>query len=164
MVCSCLAAQEAPANPFVTYQKGVYGYMMNTVIRAADEMPEANYSYQPISSVRTFGQLVGHVADAQYLFCSVASGEKNPGLNIEKTRTKKADLIQALKDAETYCNKAYDGLTDAQAAQAVSMFGRQMPKLMILEVNNMHADEHYGNMVTYLRMKGLVPPSSQQNQ
>jgi uncharacterized damage-inducible protein DinB len=125
-------------------------------------MPEENYSFKPVDSVRTYGQLVGHLADAQYLFCSIALGEKNPGLNIEKTKTSKADLIAALKEAEAYCDKAYNGMTDASGAQMVKLFGNDAPKLDVLVVNNMHNMEHYGNMVTYMRIKGIVPPTSEQ--
>jgi hypothetical protein len=96
------------------------------------------------------------------MFCSIALGEKNPGLNIEKTKTSKADLIAALKEAEAYCDKAYDTMTDAAGAQTVKLFGHDAPKLDLLVVNNMHNMEHYGNMVTYMRMKGIVPPTSEQ--
>jgi uncharacterized damage-inducible protein DinB len=124
-------------------------------------MPEANYSFKPTDSVRSFGQLVGHVADAQYLFCSMALGEKNPAPGIEKGKTSKADLVQALKDGFAYCDKAYDGMTDAHAADPVKLFGRDSTKLTVLSVNSAHTDEHYGNIVTYMRIKNLVPPSSE---
>jgi len=159
-LCSCAAAQET-SNPLVTSEKGLYHYMMNTVMRAAEEMPEKNYSYKPISTVRTFGQLVAHEADAQYEFCATVSGDKTAPPNVEKNKTAKADLVQALKDSQAYCDKVYDGLTDAQATELTSFMGHPMAKLSILSLNNAHTDEHYGNMVTYLRMKGLVPPSSQ---
>ena len=75
--------------------------------------------------------------------------------------TSKADLVQALKDGVAYCNKVYGAMTDAQASQIVKMFGRDLAKLTVLTVNTAHADEHYGNMVTYLRLKGIVPPTSE---
>ena len=153
-----LAAQ---TNPLSTGNKALYTNVKNNVIKAAEKMPEANYSFKPTDSVRSFGQLVGHVADAQYLFCSIALGEKNPAPGIEKGKTSKADLVQALQDAFSYCDKAYDGMTDAHAAELVKMFGRDAPKLTVLSVNSAHTDEHYGNMVTYMRMKNLVPPSSE---
>ena len=101
------------------------------------------------------------MADAQYLFCSVALGEKNPNPKIEKTKTTKADLIAALKDTFAYCDKAYDGMTDASATQMVKLFGNDIPKLGVLSVNNAHTMEHYGNMVTYMRLKDIVPPTSE---
>jgi len=154
-------AQENP-NPLSTWNKGAYGYIKNLIVRSAEKMPEENYSFKPTDSVRTFGQVIGHVADAQYMFCSIALGEKNPGLNIEKTKTSKTDLIAALNGAFAYCDKAYDAMTDATAAQPVKLFGNDTPKLDVLTVNNMHDMEHYGNLVTYLRLKNIVPPSSEQ--
>jgi uncharacterized damage-inducible protein DinB len=120
-----------------------------------------NYNFKPTDSVRSFGQVVGHVADAQYLFCSVVLGEKNPNPKIEQTKTSKTDLIAALKDGFAYCNKAYDGMTDVSATQMVKLFGGDTPKLGVLTVNNMHNMEHYGNLVTYMRLKNIVPPSSE---
>jgi uncharacterized damage-inducible protein DinB len=111
--------------------------------------------------VRSFGQILGHVADSQYGFCSTILGETNPALAIEKTKTTKADLVQALKDAVAYCNKAYGGLTDATAVETVKIMGGDQAKLTALSFNNVHTIEHYGNLITYLRLKGLVPPSSE---
>jgi uncharacterized damage-inducible protein DinB len=124
-------------------------------------MPEENYKFKPTEAVRSYGQIVGHVADAQYIFCSIALGEKNPAPNIEKTKTSKADLIAALKEGFAYCDRAYDGMTDASGAQMVKLFGGDAPKFGALEVNNMHNLEHYGNLVTYMRLKNIVPPSSE---
>ena len=103
---------------------------------------------------------MGHVADANYIFCSIAQGEKRPPSKIEETKTSKADLVAALKDAFAYCNKAYDGMTDASATQMVKLMGNDTPKLGALNVNSVHTIEHYGNLVTYMRLKNLVPPTS----
>jgi uncharacterized damage-inducible protein DinB len=148
-------------NPLSTFNKKVYTGVKDILLRSAEKVPEENYNFKPTDSVRSFGQIIGHVADAQYLFCSVVLGEKNPNLKIEQTKTSKADLIAALKDAFAYCDKAYDGMTDAAAPQIVQMFGSDTPKLGVLSVNNMHTVEHYGNLVTYMRLKNIVPPSSE---
>jgi len=153
---------QLPENPLSGFQKGAYKRISDILVRSAEKMPEENYSFKPTDAVRSYGQVVGHVADAQYLFCSIALGEKNPGLNIEKTKTSKADLIASLKEAIAYCDKAYDGLTDATAAQPVTLFGNEAPRLGALEVNLVHNMEHYGNMVVYLRIKNIVPPTSEQ--
>jgi uncharacterized damage-inducible protein DinB len=155
------ATTPAPANPISTSEKGVYGYMSGMVVAAAEKMPEENYSFKPTPDVRSFGQLVGHVADSQYYFCATAMGEAPQMKNIEKTKTSKADLVGALKDAVAYCQKAYAGMTDAQGAQMTKVMNFDMAKLTVLSVNSAHVDEHYGNMVTYMRLKGLVPPSSE---
>lgn len=161
----CLLATAAVAfaqdNPLSAFNKRAYGQVKVWLLGSAEKMPEENYNFKPTDAVRSFGQVVGHVADAQYLFCSVALGEKNPAPKIEQTKTSKADLIAALKDAFAYCDKAYDGMTDASAVQLVKFFGGDAPKLSVLTVNLAHSAEHYGNIVTYMRLKNIVPPSSE---
>jgi uncharacterized damage-inducible protein DinB len=150
-----------PANPITASEKGFYSFVSNAVVGAAQKMPEENYSFKPTPEVRTFGQLVGHVADASYMFCSQAIGEANPAKDIEKTKTSKADLVAALKDGVAYCNKALDSMTDLKGSQMVKLFNFDLAKLTVLSINTAHTDEHYGNMVTYLRLKGIVPPTSE---
>jgi uncharacterized damage-inducible protein DinB len=155
-------AQSAPpANPITASEKGFYSFVSNAVVGAAEKMPEENYSFKPTPEVRSFGQLVGHVADASYMFCSQATGEANPAKDIEKTKTAKADLVAALKDGVAYCNKAFDSMTDAKGSQMVKFFNFDLAKLTLFSINSAHTDEHYGNMVTYLRLKGIVPPTSE---
>jgi uncharacterized damage-inducible protein DinB len=152
--------QAQSSDPLSAGAKSLYTMAKNNVLKSAEEMPESGYSFKPTDSVRTFGQLVGHVADGQYEFCSSVVGDDTKAPEVEKSKTTKADLMEGLKTAFAYCDKAYNGLTDAQAASTVKFFGRDMAKLTVLNFNTAHTDEHYGNMVTYLRMKGLVPPSS----
>jgi uncharacterized damage-inducible protein DinB len=163
LLASAVLVATAPAadNPISAANKAWYGMVKNNVVRAAEKMPEENYGFKPSPDVRSFGQLVGHVADANNRLCSVASGGTAPGSGIEKSKTSKADLVQALKDSFTYCDKAYDAMTDQSGAEMVKFFGQERAKLGVLEFNNMHDNEHYGNMVTYLRIKGIVPPSSE---
>jgi uncharacterized damage-inducible protein DinB len=159
---SATAFAQEPANPLSGGERGFYMIVSGSLIAGAQKMPEENYSFKPTPDIRSFGQLVGHAANAQYMFCSMAAGEKNPNtVNIEQTVTSKADLVKALQDGVAYCNKVYGAMTDAQATQIVKMFGRELAKLTVLSVNTAHADEHYGNMVTYLRLKGIVPPTSE---
>lgn len=155
-------APAAPlANPITLSEKGLYGFLSNAVVRGAEKMPEENYSFKPTPDVRSFGQLVGHVADANYMFCAQASGEANPSKDIEKTKTSKADLVAAVKDAVAYCNKAFGGMTDAKGSEMVKFFNFNLARLTLLSLNTAHTDEHYGNMVTYMRLKGIVPPTSE---
>ena len=150
-----------PANPITQSEKGLYSFISGAVVKAAEKMPEENYSFKPTPEVRSFGQLVGHVADANYMFCAQASGQANPMKDIEKTKTSKADLVSAIKDAVAYCNKAYDSTTDAKGSEMIKLFGFNLAKLSVFSLNTAHTDEHYGNMVTYLRLKGIVPPTSE---
>ena len=150
-----------PANPITASEKGFYSFVSNAVVGAAEKMPEENYSFKPTPEVRTFGQLVGHLADASYMFCSQLIGEANPAKGIEKTKTSKADLVAALKDGVAYCNKAFVSMTDAKGSQMVKFHNFDIAKLTLFSINTAHTDEHYGNMVTYLRLKGIVPPTSE---
>lgn len=147
--------------PFIADAKGTWGMIKTNLAKSAEKMPEEHYSFKPTPEVRSFGQLVGHVANANFRICSRAHTEKPPAEDIEKTVTAKADLVKALNASIAFCDAAYTGMTDASAAETVKMFNRDLTKLGVLNFNNMHDFEHYGNMVTYMRLKGLVPPSSE---
>ncbi|KAA6465501.1 DinB family protein [Acidobacteria bacterium AB60] len=155
------ASAAKPANPITVSEKGLYSFLSSAAVRAAEKMPEENYSFKPTPEVRSFGQLVGHVADANYMFCSQAAGEPNPGKNVEKSKTSKADLVAAIKDAVAYCVKTFDGMTDVSGSEMTKFRSFNMAKLTLLSLNTAHTDEHYGNMVTYMRLKGIVPPTSE---
>jgi uncharacterized damage-inducible protein DinB len=160
-----LSAQQPPAapvaNPITASEKGLYSFISGGVVRAAEKMPESNYDFKPTPEVRSFGQLVGHVADANYSFCSQASGVDNPVKGIEKSKTTKADLVSALKGAVAFCNPAFDSMTDSKGSEMTKFARFDLARLSLLSLNTAHTDEHYGNMVTYLRMKGIVPPTSE---
>jgi uncharacterized damage-inducible protein DinB len=154
-----LPAQEA-ANPAVSTARMLWEPMVGYITTAAEELPESTYAYPPTPEVRTFGQLVGHVAGAQYLICAAALGDPaRKEDDIEKTRKTKAELVAALKASTQYCARAY-GQTDKAAQQKTKLFGQERTRLYALGLNATHDGEHYGNIVTYLRLKGIVPPSS----
>ena len=164
LICICLLAPVAAwsqENPFSAFTKRVYGFQKDVLLHSAEKMPAENYNFRPTEAIRSYGQILGHLADAQYLFCSKVLDEKNPEPKIEQTKTSKADLIGALKTAFAYCDKAYDGMTDASGSQSVKLFGTDTPKLGALNFNNVHNMEHYGNLVTYMRIKNIVPPTSE---
>ena len=156
--------KQPSVDPLSAFTKRVYGFQKGILLRSAEKMPEEDYTFKPTETVRSYGQIIGHLADAQYLFCSKVLDEKNAEPKIEQTKTSKADLIAALKTAFAYCDKAYDGMTDASGGQIVKLFGTDTPKLGVLNFNNVHNMEHYGNLVTYMRIKGVVPPTSEQEQ
>lgn len=150
----------ATADAAVGTVRMLWEQLTGYITTAAEELPEATYSYRPTAEVRTFGQLVGHVAGAQNLICAAALGEPTRAEDeIERTRTTKADLVAALKASTEYCARAY-AQTDEVSRQAAKLFGQQRTRLYALTLNATHNAEHYGNMVTYLRLKGVVPPSS----
>lgn len=161
--------QQPPANPLSTWLRNAYTGTRNNIMRSADKMPEENYGMRPgpQQEVRTFGQQVGHVAKFNYLWCSQAKGEKNPiaGNDPEKLTTK-AEFMKALNDAFTYCESVYASLTDASGLETIDITqesGRQTRNLRmgLLIQNYGHNNEIYGNLVTYLRIKSIVPASSE---
>ncbi|MBK5295071.1 MAG: DinB family protein [Acidobacteriia bacterium] len=147
-------------NPMSADVKQMFDSISGNVLKAAEKMPEAEYGFQPTAEVRTFARLIGHVADAQTSFCTAALGDRKAS-QIEKTKTTKADLVQALKDSIAVCGDAYGKLTDASAVEAVKFGNRDRTRMWVLAFNASHSNEHYGNLVTYMRIKGLVPPSSE---
>ena len=162
LMLAAAGSLSAQATGAVSGLGAVYGAGKSFLTRAAEQLPEEHFSFKPTPEVRSFGEIVGHVADANYMFCSTATGETNPkqGSSAEKLPTK-AELVQALKDAFAYCDKAYQSLSDAKSVEPITLFGMKTNRLGALAFNAGHNYEHYGNLVTYMRLKGLTPPSSQ---
>jgi hypothetical protein len=153
------AAALTAQNPLSSDTKGSYTFIKNTIIKSAEEMPEASYSFKASPMERTYGEIIAHIADVQMALCGTAKGEQKKGDAASKTA--KADLVTALKASFDYCDGVYDGMTDADGVNKVKMFGREQTKLSVLNFNISHDNEMYGQLVVYLRIKGLVPPSSQ---
>jgi hypothetical protein len=136
-----------------------YEVVKANLLKAADKMPEDGYAFQPTPAERTFGGWVAHVADAQTAGCSRALGTpKTPSAG---SKTAKADLVAALKDSFDTCDAAYAALTDANAGDPIQSYRGPTPRLAALAGNVAHDNECYGSMAVYLRLKGIVPPSSE---
>ena len=159
-----LAGQAAPTttppNASVAAVRTMWEMVTNYITQAAQDMPEDKYAYRPTPEVRTFGEIIGHVAGAQNLICAVALGETPRGEDeIEKTVKDKAGLIQALRQSTEFCGRAYQQ-ADAATRAPAKLFGMDVTRFHALVLNATHDGEHYGNIVTYLRINGMVPPSS----
>ena len=145
----------------VASARGVYEIVRGYLTSAADQMPAADYAFKPTPDVRTFGQMIAHVANANYNYCAIALGIENPNTaNIEQTITDKAGLVTALAESFTFCDRAY-AIDEMKAHETTRIMGAERPRFHALVFNAAHDFEHYGNVVTYMRMKGMVPPSSQ---
>ena len=155
------AQSAAPADPMVASSKRLFLIVKDDIVRTAEMVPADKYSYKPVDGVRTMGQLLAHVADGQYEFCGPVKEGHMVRKDVEKSATTKEAITKALNEAFAYCEATYAGMTDASAAQTVNLFGMKMTKLGVLDFNVAHTFEHYGNLVTYMRMNGMVPPSSQ---
>jgi hypothetical protein len=145
-----------PADPISQSIRNAWNGAKRNIMESAEQMPEADYAFKPVDSVRSFGAILAHIAGANYYFCSAPRGEKAPFEedHFEKTAKTKAEII---KDSNAYCDAAYNALTDRTAAEIVQNAG---PRSQRLIGNAGHLQEHYGNLVTYFRIKGMVPPSS----
>jgi hypothetical protein len=157
----------AQGNPTSDAVRKAWASAKLNIGESAEQMPEANYGFKPVDSVRTFGEILAHVAGANYLFCATAVGEKAPHAEdeFEKTAKTKADIVKALSDSVAYCDAKYSALTDASGAKMIDMpynMGKTAAVYPLI-LNSSHNAEHYGNLVTYFRIKGMVPPSSKRN-
>jgi uncharacterized damage-inducible protein DinB len=161
LFAAVVSAQETPANPLVATSKAMFEMTKANILRSYDKVTPELWSYKPADSVRSFGQLFAHIADAQYEFCGVITEGKSVSKDVEKNMKTREEIRPALDAAFAYCSNAYAQLTDANAADIVSFFGMKATKLGIMDFNIGHTMEHYGNLVTYMRLKNIVPPSSE---
>jgi hypothetical protein len=145
-------------------------YPESEFVPAAEAMPEDKYDFAPsngeFKGVRTFGQQVRHVAAANYMICAAILSEKPPvdtgGESGPANIKTKADSVKFLKDSYTYCHKAYQSINESNATgQVQSPFGpNKVSRLGLAMMNIGHPFDHYGQMVEYLRMNGIIPPAS----
>jgi len=150
--------------------RNFYNGIKNNILRSGEKMPEEFYGLRPGTQeeVRTFGQHLSHVATFNYLWCAQAKGEKNPnaGNKLEKTLTGKDEILKSLRASYDYCDGAYSALTDANGGDVITITqesGRQVQqtRMGLLMLNIVHNEEVYGSIVTTLRIKNIVPPSSE---
>jgi uncharacterized damage-inducible protein DinB len=149
------------ANPLTANAKVQFGALTGFVIRSAEKVPDDLYSFRATPEVRSMAELFGHVADALFSMCSTAGGAKPPRTGIEKAVKAKSELIAALKEGVSYCNTVFDDMNDQKGAEAVPFVFGPTPRLSVLYFAVTHTYEHYGNLVTYMRLKNIVPPSSE---
>ncbi len=149
-------------NPMVAEARTEWQAMIGFITKAAEQMPEADYAFKPTPAVRSFGQIIGHLADGQSVICAAALAQPTTAAegDIENKVTAKASLITALRASTELCTRAY-AQTDAATTGMTKLFGSDRTRYAALLRNAVHDGEHYGNLVTYIRLKGMVPPSSQ---
>jgi hypothetical protein len=170
---SALAAQQAPAEPpqqrplpgMLVEVRNIYNTHKGNITKAADQFPEDKYMWSPTPEVRTFGGLISHIVDDNNGGCAVLAGETAPprldnaGKPTDAGKDlKKADIVAKLAESFARCDKAFDAVTEANMAERNGNGNRS--KFGALFYNTQHINEHYGNIVTYMRLQGLVPPSS----
>lgn len=141
--------------------QGLHGMTTTNIMASAEMLDESLYAFRPTEEVRSMGELFAHVASAQFAICSAAVGESSPLTeNYEETRTTKASILDALASGFAYCDGVYARMTDEMGARSVNFFTGPNTAFGVLAFNSAHNYEHYGNLVTYMRLNGITPPSS----
>jgi len=143
------------ANPLTATLSLFRSNMQDKIVKSAEAMPESKYSYRPTKEVRSFAEIVNHVADISYYLCSSVKGEETPGTAAAKGS--KTEIVAYLKGAFDYCDGVYSGFSDAHLNDPADFFGAKTNKMFILTQVGNHDALHYGNLVTYLRINGLEP-------
>ena len=155
-----LIATAAVAQSPTAEARALWKSNIGFVTQAAEELSDSLYAYRPTPEVRSFGELFAHIAGSQFMYCAMATGAKVPGEgDVEKTAKGKAAILKALEESNTYCERAYTQ-PDDKLKPMVDVFGQQHPRFYALIANASHDAEHYGNIVTYMRLNKMVPPSS----
>ena len=154
-----ISTAQAQDNPFSADARQTYALIKASVVKAAEKMPAEDYSFRTTTEVRTFAQMIAHIVDAQFRMCGVVKGE-TPATNAA-SKTTKAELVAALKASFDYCDPVYETMTDSGGAAKVRWARWDMSKLGLLNWNISHDNEMYGILGAFLRIKGIVPPSSE---
>lgn len=165
-------SNQAPAQPIAASLRAFYEDAKSNTVASAEKFPESEFAFRPQSETRTYAEQLAHVADANYLFCSSARGEANPypgaapGVpgELERTRKTKAQVTEAVKASFAYCDRAFQQATDASLGELVDFNTRKVPRSFVLTVLIYHTGRHYGSLATYMRLKGVVPPSTEAQQ
>jgi uncharacterized damage-inducible protein DinB len=145
----------AAPNPLTTTLSIFRSNMQDKIMKSAEAMPESKYSYRPTKEVRSFGEIVTHVADISYILCSNVKGEKPP--TMAPAKAAKTEIVAYLKGSFEYCDGVYSGFTDAHLNDPGDFWGFKTNKMFILTQIGNHDALHYGNLATYLRLNGLAP-------
>lgn len=133
-------------------------YIPSTIITAAIQMPEEYYSFRPTPEVRSFGELMAHIAESNFEMAAIAKGETAPVSEVTPTKT---EVIKALETSFNYSTKAREDITKERKETFVKFMGGSQPAGNVLDFSVFHSLQHYGNVIIYMRLKGIIPPSSQ---
>lgn len=153
-------AAAAQADPLFSQARFLHQGMTMILLQSAERMPAEHYDFRPAPAVRTYAQVLGHIAEMYYLHCAVLRGERTPTLKIDSTATAKSEVIVALRGATAYCDPVFAALTDSSGMAMVGFRGSRITRHSLINVHFMHAALHYGNLITYMRLKEVVPPTS----
>lgn len=155
------AAPAGPTGPSAEVQRS-YATFKTNILKSADKMPEADYTFKPTPDVRTYARVLNHVTEAQFRTCGALNGIAAADIQKPPADTAdKATIIDALKLSFAACDKAFGATTDANLADMFDLFNSKRSRIGILWGTVAHDDEQYATLSLYLRLKGLAPPSSE---
>lgn len=164
-ICALLAVltgvpvvQAQNLSAVITEVKQGYESVKNNLLKSAEKVPDEDYSFKPTPEIRSFGEVMGHVVAAEGHTCAAVLGDHSASHSKLETKT---EVVSALKDAFAECDKAYASLTDANATEMVNTGRGQRTRLGALIGNTTHDVEQYSILTVYMRLKGIVPPSSE---
>lgn len=169
VVTPLVASAQAPPPPrppqmFAAYLQGQYATLKRNIIGSADKMPAEHFSFGPTPEVMSYAALLSHIIETQYFYCSTVKGAPDPSTSLNFKVTDKAAVGQLVRDGFAYCDEVFAAVNDQNALEMLTRGSganqRQMARVIQLTQAIVHGNEHYGNLVTYMRMKGIVPPSS----
>jgi uncharacterized damage-inducible protein DinB len=154
------ARADSPRSSLFTDVTRAAWYSINDLVLAsAEKMPAEHYGFQATEDVRTFAQILAHIADNQHAACGPTVGRPQPNTTFDRLQSKE-ELTKALRESAAVCDLAYGILTDQNAGFRYFAFNSAYTRYALLVSNLTHNSEHYGNLVTYMRLKGVVPPST----
>jgi uncharacterized damage-inducible protein DinB len=157
-------AQPRPPQTFPAYLQGQNATLERNITGSVDKMPAEHFAFKPVPEVMSYAELLTHIVETQYGYCSTVKGAGNPGASLNFKVTDKVAVGQLVKDSFAYCDEAFAAVTNENALELLTRGSapnqRQLARVNQLTQLIVHGNEHYGNRVTYLRMKGIIPPSS----
>jgi uncharacterized damage-inducible protein DinB len=157
-------AAPRPPQTLPTYLQGQYAILKRNITGSVDKMPAEHFPFKPVPEVMSYAELLTHIVETQYAYCNTVKGAANPGASLNFKVTDKAAVGQLVKDSFAYCDDAFAALANENVLEMLtrgtSPNQRQLARGNQLTQLIVHGNEHYGNLVTYMRIKGIVPPSS----
>ncbi len=154
-LCTAVEAQSTGAGAELN---AAYNSVKNNILHSAENVPDENYSFKPTPDIRSFAEVLDHVAAAQLHACGALIGEQKSANTDAST---KADVLAALHTSFTECDRAFDALNDANAMQTIKTPRGERTRVALLAGVIAHDNEQYGILSVYMRLKGIVPPSSE---
>jgi hypothetical protein len=160
VVLAVPTAAQSPTDPLASALKRQWDGIALNLKESAEAVPAPRYSFKPSPDVKTFAGEMGHAANTHYFFCARLKGEANPNKNDYEKETDKDTLVKAVTASNDYCSSIINGATDKWLMEMIGQGPQAQPRAAWLAAHIAHSNETYGTVVPYMRMSGVVPPST----